>query len=73
LQSEKFPDKFYTGITVDLQSRLIKHNQGQVTSTKKYKPWKIKNAIAFQDHDKANNFEKYLKTGSGRTFSIRHF
>jgi hypothetical protein len=32
-------------------------------------PWKIKTAIAFKDNDKAIEFEKYLKSQSGRAFA----
>ena len=39
---------FYIGCTEDLKSRLEKHNKGDVPHTSKYKPWRIKNAIAFE-------------------------
>ena len=32
----------YTGMTQNLQSRLIKHNAGEVLSTKKGSNWKIR-------------------------------
>ena len=73
LQSETFPEKFYEGITHDLQARLIQHNAGDVFHTAKYKPWTIKNYFAFRDENKAYAFEKYLKSGSGRAFVKRHF
>ena len=62
---------FYTGCTGDLKSRLEKHNKGDVPHTSKYRPWRIKNAIAFDDREKAYAFEAYLKTHSGRTFAER--
>jgi len=73
LQSLSDPNRFYDGITEDLKSRLIQHNAGEVLHTAKYKPWKIKNYFAFEDHKKAFAFEKYLKSGSGRAFVKRHF
>ena len=41
--------------------------------TAKYKPWKLELYIAFSDEKRAIAFEKYLKSGSGRAFSARHF
>lgn len=73
LQSEKFEDTFYTGFTTDLKKRLVKHNNGEVLSTSKFKPWKIKNAFSFNDKQKALAFEKYLKSHSGRAFAKKHF
>ncbi len=34
----------------------------------KFKPWKLKTYIAFSDAKKAEEFEKFLKTGNGRLF-----
>ena len=65
--------KVYVGFTTDIQKRLKAHNNGQNTHTSKYKPWKIINYIAFENEEKARDFEKYLKTGSGRAFSKKHF
>ena len=63
---------FYVGLTDNLQSRLQKHNAGEVPHTSKFKPWRLKNAIAFRDRERAYAFERYLKTGSGRAFAHRH-
>ena len=63
----------YTGVTEDLHARLAKHNAGEVPHTSKFKPWRIQTAIAFDGKEKAGAFEKYLKTGSGREFTKRHF
>ena len=46
---------------------------GEVPHTSKFKPWRIQTAIAFDGKEKACAFEKYLKTGSGREFTKRHF
>ena len=61
------------GSTQDLQARLAKHNAGEVPHTSKFKPWKIESYFAFETKEKAVAFEDYLKTGSGREFSKRHF
>jgi predicted GIY-YIG superfamily endonuclease len=52
-----------------LSARLKAHNAGQVPYTSKYRPWKIKTAIAFVDRERALDFETYLKTPSGRSFA----
>ena len=62
LQSINNPENFYIGYTDDLKRRLSEHNNGQSIHTNKYKPWKIKNYIAFNDEQKAKDFETYLKT-----------
>jgi predicted GIY-YIG superfamily endonuclease len=69
LQSQKSPDRFYIGFTENLESRLKSHNRGENPHTSKYKPWRIKTAIAFSDRQRAIDFEEYLKTPSGRAFS----
>ena len=73
LKSSNYPDKYYTGITSNLDSRLKKHNNGEVPYTTKYKPWIIDTYTAFNDKQKALNFEKYLKSHSGRAFAKKHY
>ena len=68
LQSSDFKH-FYVGITDDLRSRLAKHNAGEVSHTSKYRPWQIKTYVAFRDERRAIDFEKYLKSPSGRAFA----
>ena len=63
----------YVGSTQDLQTRLAKHNAGEVPHTTKFKPWRIQTAIAFDCKEKAVAFEDYLKSGSGREFAKLHF
>ncbi len=60
---------FYTGFTENLESRLKDHNSGKNPHTAKHKPWRIKTAIAFTNRQKALDFERYLKTNSGRAFA----
>ncbi|HEY1097149.1 MAG TPA: GIY-YIG nuclease family protein [Alphaproteobacteria bacterium] len=62
-------DHFYVGITDDLDVRLKAHNSGKVSHTMKYRPWEIKTYVGFADEAQAFQFEKYLKTASGRAFS----
>jgi predicted GIY-YIG superfamily endonuclease len=69
LRSEVAPEAFYVGFTGDLRARLKTHNSGQVSHTAKFRPWRIKTAIAFTDRPCANEFERYLKSASGRAFA----
>ena len=73
LQSIENPDIFYIGFTTDLKQRLKDHNSGASVYTNKFKPWKLKNYFAFDNKQKAQDFEKYLKTHSGRKFCKNHF
>ena len=73
LQSVSEAHHFYVGLTDDLHARLHKHNAGEVPHTAKFRPWRIKIAIAFRDRDRAAAFERYLKSGSGRAFALKHF
>ena len=63
----------YIGHTSDLKNRLIEHNAGKCPHTAKYGPWKVKTYIAFDSPELARRFELYLKSGSGFSFSKRHF
>jgi predicted GIY-YIG superfamily endonuclease len=69
LKSTVGTDRFYTGFTENLENRLKDHNSGKDSHTVKYKPWRIKTAIAFSDRNKALEFERYLKSPSGRAFA----
>ena len=72
LVSESDPSRHYTGFTDSLESRLRKHNSGEVPHTSKYRPWRLEVAVMFRDRAKALAFEKYLKSGSGRAFARKH-
>ena len=69
LESLSMDERYYVGVTADLPARLKKHNAGDVTHTSKYRPWRIKTYIAFSGEPQAFQFEKYLKSASGRAFA----
>jgi putative endonuclease len=69
LESLADANRFYVGTTGDLRERLKKHNAGGVTHTSKFSPWRIKTYLAFSDAAQAFEFERYLKSGSGRAFA----
>ena len=73
LQSKTFPKEKHIGHTSNLEQRLNEHNAGKCHHTSKYRPWKIKLYIAFEDSEHANGFEQYLKSGSGHAFANKHF
>jgi predicted GIY-YIG superfamily endonuclease len=59
----------YTGLADDPQQRLHRHNAGEVISTKSGRPWSIRTFVAFSDPKLAVDFERYLKSASGRAFA----
>jgi len=73
LRSIDDPERHYIGHTEDLKARLAAHNAGKCRHSSKYSPWEIQAYFAFETEVVARNFERYLKTGSGRAFLKRHF
>ena len=68
----KCSNGFYTGCTSNLKERIIRHQKGQVPATVKRLPVELISYFAFKDKYVAYNFEKYLKSGSGRAFIKKH-
>jgi predicted GIY-YIG superfamily endonuclease len=64
-----FSEQEYTGATADLERRMADHNAGKSTHTAKYIPWELIWYSAFPDKYKALEFERYLKSHSGRAFA----
>ncbi len=64
--------KPYTGCTNNLKDRLNRHGKGQVSTTASRLPVKLVTYFAFSNEYTAFNFEKYLKSGSGRAFIKKH-
>jgi len=73
LRSERDPRRHYVGLTTDVRSRLATHNAGGSAYTAKYRPWRLAVSIEFEAPTQAADFERYLKSGSGRAFAKRHF
>lgn len=69
IRSLSDPKQIYTGATADLKERLADHNSGHVSHTSKFAPWELECYLAFPDKQKAYDFEKYLKSHSGRAFA----
>ena len=73
LESLAIPNQHYVGYTSDLKARLSNHNSGRNPSTATHRPWNLGVYTGFPAERKATAFERYLKSGSGRTFAKRHF
>ena len=73
LKSLVAPSQYYIGSTGNLRLRLGMHNGGYVKHTSKFAPWDVAAYFAFKTKKVAIDFERYLKTGSGRAFANRHF
>lgn len=65
--------KPYVGCTDNLKGRIERHIKGYVPATKERRPIGLVNYTGFKDKYLAFNFEKYLKSGSGRAFIKKHF
>jgi predicted GIY-YIG superfamily endonuclease len=72
LETVGHPRHFYVGSTSDLRGRIKAHNAGQSLHTAKLRPWKLRWYCAFESLPQAEEFERYLKSASGRAFSRRH-
>lgn len=71
--SLKCKDGFYIGCTNNVEDRLQRHKKGQVPTTVDRLPVELEFDCAINDKYKAFEFEKYLKSGSGRAFLKKHF
>ena len=61
----------YTSCTNNIEDRLRRHNKGQVEYTSSRLSLELMTYIVFTDKYKAYNFEKYLKSGSGKAFAFK--
>lgn len=69
LKSKNFANKHYVGYTNNIKRRLQQHNNAPTCNqTSMYGPWKLIRYIAFDDSAQARDFERYLKTSSGKAF-----
>ena len=73
IASVAHPDRYYIGLAENLRQRLGHHNQGIVRSTASFRPWRLRTAICFSKRNRAAQFERYLKTGSGIAFLRKRF
>jgi predicted GIY-YIG superfamily endonuclease len=71
LSSKKFPSRCYIGITQNLDKRLNEHNNEKSIYARKCAPWQLETYITFKKKNLAEDFERYLKSGSGFAFMKR--
>jgi predicted GIY-YIG superfamily endonuclease len=69
IRSASFPNQEYSGASADLRQRIADHNAGKSKHTAKFMPWELVWYSAFPDKHRALQFEKYLKSHSGRAFA----
>lgn len=70
--SLKCRDGYYVGCTENLKERVERHRAGFVPATANRLPISLEFYFAMMDKYKAFEFEKYLKSGSGRAFTKKH-
>lgn len=70
--SLKCLNSYYVGCTDNLQERLERHQKGRVLVTVNCLPVELDFYFVIKDKYKAFQFEKYLKSGSGRAFINKH-
>jgi predicted GIY-YIG superfamily endonuclease len=64
-----FPDQQHAGASADLKRRMMDHNSGKSPPTAKCSPWQLIWYCAFPEKYNALQFEKYLKSHTGRAFA----
>jgi putative endonuclease len=72
LKNSDQPPRYYTGLTSDPIERLKAHNQSNGHHTSGRGPWSFDVVIEFADEARAVRLERYLKSGSGNAFAMRH-
>jgi putative endonuclease len=72
LRSVPRPERYYIGLTSDVERRLAVHNSGGSQHTMMARPWTLVVLLRFADEASAVRFEQYLESGSGRAFAKRH-
>ncbi|MEL7534371.1 MAG: GIY-YIG nuclease family protein [Bacteroidota bacterium] len=61
-------DRYYTGITADLEDRLKRHNQGRSKSTKSGLPWILKFWESYESRSEAYQREQAIKRMKSRKY-----
>ena len=72
LQSKK-DQSYYVGYTTNLKRRIEDHNSGSNKYSSSKKPYELAWYCVFKNKQKALEFERYMKSGSGFAFSRKRF
>jgi putative endonuclease len=59
---------YYVGSTADINARLLKHNSGDVPSTRKFRPWKLVWYESVVSRSDAVKREKQIKARKSRKY-----
>jgi len=59
-------ERIYIGMSADVERRLTEHNNGNVRSTRAYRPWILLFKKEVGERKLARQEEKRLKSGYGR-------
>ena len=71
IHSLKYPKRNYVGYSTALQQCFSDHNAGKNRFTGLFRPWKLVVYATFETEESARDFERYLKTASGKTFGSK--
>lgn len=71
LRSIQEPGQTYVGFSTDLKTRFDTHQKGGCPHTSKFRPWELIWYCAFPEKPQALEFEKYLKSHSGKAFASK--
>ncbi len=63
-------DRFYTGMTCDIDKRIKQHTLGQSSSTKNMGGFSLIHVEICQTRNEARKTERFLKNGYGREITI---
>jgi putative endonuclease len=59
---------FYIGFTANLELRLLQHNNGEATFSRRKKPWKLVYSEQYAIKSEALKREKFLKKQKNKNF-----
>jgi putative endonuclease len=69
----KVDNRFYVGLTENVERRLKEHNGGKTRSTKPYVPWELCFFETFNTRSEARSREVYFKSGVGKEYIKRYW
>ena len=67
----KYSNRNYVGYSTDLKQRITDHNAVKNRFTPPSRPWKLVFYAAFETEESAHDFDRYLKTASGKAFGSK--
>ena len=59
-------NRYYVGLTGDIDRRFLEHDKGWVKTTRFFKPFKLVHVEFAVDRNEARKLEKFFKSGYGR-------